>query len=222
LATTDTWAVVPIKETVAAKQRLADFVPAHLRPAFALAMFEDVLDALVSATGLAGIIVATADEAAAEIARRHGARVVADAARSGHTAVITAAARRLVGDGCGGMLQVPGDIPLVTREEINMVLRAHRAAPSFTIVPAHDEQGSNAILVSPPDAVPLSFGENSFIPHLAAARARGIEPQVVRAAGIGRDIDGAEDIRAFARLRSETHTQAFLDTNGFEDWGAGQ
>ena len=218
MAETGIWAVVPIKETVAAKQRLADVVPAHLRPGFALAMFEDVLDALAAATGLAGILVMTADDAAAGIARRHGARVLADAARDGHSAVIAAAARHLVGEGCGGMLQVPGDIPLVTGQEISMVLRSHQPAPAFTIVPAHDELGSNAIVVSPPDAVPLSFGENSFFPHLDAARAQGIEPLVVRADGIGRDIDGAEDIRAFARLRSETRTQGFLDDNGFEDW----
>jgi 2-phospho-L-lactate guanylyltransferase len=220
LAETGIWAVVPIKETFDAKQRLADFVPAHLRPGFTLAMFEDVLDALVAATGLAGIVVVTADDAAAEIAGRYGARVVSDEARGGHTKVIAATARRLIREGCGGMLQIPGDIPLVTGLEINRVLAAHQPAPSFTIVPAHDDLGSNAVLVSPPDAVPLTFGDNSFFPHLDAAKAQGIEPQVVRASGIGRDIDCAEDIRVFARLRSATRTQAFLDDNGFEDWGA--
>ena len=43
MAETDIWAVVPIKETGEAKQRLADFVPAHLLPGLALAMFEDVM-----------------------------------------------------------------------------------------------------------------------------------------------------------------------------------
>ena len=38
--------------------------------------------------------------------------------------------------------------------------------------------------MSPPDAVPLRFGEDSFFPHLAAAAARGIEPSVVRLPGI--------------------------------------
>ena len=74
MAETGIWAVVPIKETFDAKQRLADFVPAHLRPGFTLAMFEDVLDALVAATGLAGIVVVTADDAAAEIAGRMKSR----------------------------------------------------------------------------------------------------------------------------------------------------
>lgn len=219
MAGTDIWAVLPIKETAEAKQRLADFVPAHLRPGLALAMFEDVLDALTAARGLAGIVVVTADHAAAGIAGRYGARVVSDQARGGHTAAVAATAHRLAGEGCGGMLQVPGDIPLVTRDEVSRLLKLHRPAPAFTIVPAHDNFGSNAVVVSPPDAVPLTFGDNSFYPHLRVARQNGIDPLVVRAPGISRDIDRAEDIHAFARFRSRTRTQVFLDTNGFEEWG---
>jgi 2-phospho-L-lactate guanylyltransferase len=63
------WAVVPIKETGDAKQRLARFVPAHLRPGLALAMAEDVLAALAAAQGLAGIMVVTADPGARAASR---------------------------------------------------------------------------------------------------------------------------------------------------------
>ena len=51
------WAVVPVKELGAAKQRLAGALDAALRRALALAMLEDVLEALAGARGLAGIIV---------------------------------------------------------------------------------------------------------------------------------------------------------------------
>ena len=81
-------------------------------------------------------------------------------------------------------------------------------APAFTIVPAHDELGSNTIICSPPDAVPLRFGENSFYPHLDAARARGIEPLIVRHEGIGMDIDHPVDIAAFLRMQPSRRTRA--------------
>jgi 2-phospho-L-lactate/phosphoenolpyruvate guanylyltransferase len=216
MAETDIWAVVPIKETGEAKQRLAEFVPAHLRPGLALAMFEDVMTALAAAPGLAGIVVVTADNAAARIAKHYKARIFTEEARGGHTAVIAATAHRLAREECGGMLQVPGDIPLVTKDEVSRLLRLHQPAPAFTIVPSHDNLGSNAILVSPPDAVPLTFGDDSFFPHLKVAEQHGIEPLVVRMPGIGRDIDHAEDVHAFAGLRSATRTQTFLDDNGFK------
>jgi 2-phospho-L-lactate guanylyltransferase len=114
---------------------------------------------------------------------------------------------------------MPGDIPLVGADEISLLLALRRASPSFTITPSHDDFGSNAVLVCPPTAVTLTFGDDSFYPHLRAAQARGIEPLIVRQPGIGLDIDRPEDIRAFAQLRSRTRAQAFLDRHGLAQRG---
>jgi 2-phospho-L-lactate guanylyltransferase len=213
------WAVIPVKETAGAKQRLAAAVPAHLREELVLTMLEDVMVAVSGVSGLAGIALVTLDVRATDLGRRHGARILTADARGGHTAAVAAAARLLAAEDAAGMLQLPGDVPLVTADEISHVLSMHRAAPSFTIVPSHDDFGSNTVVVSPPTAVPLSFGDDSFFPHLQAAAWCGIEPVVVRTPGIGRDIDNAEDLRAFASTGSTALTQAFLDRNGYADWG---
>ena len=109
------------------------------------------------------------------------------------------------------MLTVPGDIPLVTPAEITQLLAAHRPAPAFTIAPSRDERGSNAIICSPPDAVPLRFGEDSFFPHLRAAEACGIRPTVLRLPGIALDVDTPEDLAALTLVPSATRAHALLD-----------
>ena len=111
------------------------------------------------------------------------------------------------------MLTLPGDIPLVTAAEIEHLIAAHPPAPSFTIAPSHDEMGSNAILLSPPDAVPLRFGDDSFRPHLAAARTAGIEPTVVPLPGIALDIDNPVDLAHFWRIGSRTRAGLWLAQN---------
>jgi 2-phospho-L-lactate/phosphoenolpyruvate guanylyltransferase len=209
----DLWAVVPVKERDRAKERLAPLLPPEMRQALALAMLEDVLTALASASGLAGLLVVTVDPAARRVALPYGARLVEAGARDGHTGAVAAAARLLAAEGRGGMLTLPGDIPLVTADEITRLVAAHRPARSFTIVPSHDEGGSNAILLSPPDAVPLRFGVDSFFPHLRAAEAQGIRPTVLRLPGIALDIDNPEDLTAFALQPSPTRTRAFLAEN---------
>jgi 2-phospho-L-lactate guanylyltransferase len=117
------------------------------------------------------------------------------------------------------MMTMPGDIPLISTAGIAAALAAHRPAPAFTIVPAHDDLGSNTIICSPPDAVPLRFGENSFYPHLDAARGRGIEPLIVRHPGIGMDIDHPVDLVAFLRMSPpiRTRTLAFLEQSGIAE-----
>ncbi len=204
------WAVVPVKERVSAKERLAPMLRPESRQALALAMLEDVLAALTATPGIAGLVVVTVDDEAGRLAAGYGARLIEAGARDGHTGAVTAAARLLAAEGSAGMLTLPGDIPLVTPAEIASVLAAHPPARSFTIVPSHDERGSNAIACSPPDAVPLRFGENSFYPHLQAAEGCGLRPNVLHLPGIALDIDNPEDVVSFMRIRSRTRARAVL------------
>ena len=207
------WAVVPVKELDRAKERLAALLSPELRRALMLAMLEDVLAALRAARNLAGIAVVTIDPTACRLASSYGARVIEMGARDGHTGAVAAAAWLLSAEGRRGMLTLPGDIPLVTAAEIAQLLAAHRPAPAFTIAPSHDERGSNAIVCSPPEAVPLRFGEDSFFPHLRAAEACGVRPTVLRLPGVALDIDTPEDLTAFALHPRPTRARALLVAN---------
>jgi 2-phospho-L-lactate guanylyltransferase len=211
---TSVWACVPVKEFTGAKQRLAALLSPAQREVLAETMLEDVLSALAGATLLSGILVNTVDPRAAALAERYGARVVTDGARDGHTGAVNGMARVLKGQ--GALLTVPGDIPRVTAREIDAVVASCRDAPSFTIVPAHDELGSNAVLCAPPFEVPLRFGDDSYFPHLQAARRHGIEPTIVRLPGIGLDIDHPVDLLAFMRAqpRQPTRTLRLLEQFG--------
>jgi 2-phospho-L-lactate guanylyltransferase len=210
------WAILPVKEMAGSKQRLAPLLSAEERVALMRVMVAEVLDALCAARGLAGIAVATLDAWTSDEAQRRGLRVITEGARDGHTGSVTAAARMLAAEGATGILTMPGDIPAVAPTEVEALLAAHRPAPSFTIAPAHDEKGSNGVVLSPPDAVPLCFGNDSYIPHLAAARARGLEPQVLRLPGVAMDIDHPADVAMFARLdvAAGTRTLAWLRKAG--------
>jgi 2-phospho-L-lactate/phosphoenolpyruvate guanylyltransferase len=207
-------AVVPVKESSEAKQRLAGILSRAQRQQLAHAMLEDVLAVLASTAELASILVVTVDQGAADIAARYGAQVSGEGAGDGHTAAVAAAALRLDARGVD-MLTLPADIPLVQSEDIEALLAVHsdavaRGAHAFVIVPARDECGSNAVLCSPAGAVALRFGDNSFFPHLAAAKACGIEPVVVQLARVALDIDAPDDVALLLAMPARTRTQALL------------
>ena len=220
----DIWAVVPIKELDGAKQRLAPLLSPAQRRALIEVMLGEVLEAVAGARTLAGILVVTLDPQATAFATRLGARIVTDGAREGHTGSVVAGRSLLVREKRGGMITVPADIPATTSAEIDTVIAAHLAAPSFTISPAHDDLGSNAVLCSPPDSVPLRFGDNSYFPHLDAARRSGIEPTILRQPGIAMDIDHPVDLATFLRLPQSagTRTRAWLESEGVPKLLAGK
>ena len=208
------WAVVPVKLFARTKQRLLPLLARHECAALARAMLEDVLFALTRTPALAGVMVVTGDAQAAAMAHAAGALVLADTEHAGTTAAVTKAAQYLAGMSREGMLVVPADVPLITPAEIGMILAAHRAAPSITLVPAASDGGTNALACSPPGAVPLRFGEDSFQLHREAALDHGIEPEILRLEGIGHDIDRPGDLIVFLQRPSPTHTYGYLTTQG--------
>jgi 2-phospho-L-lactate guanylyltransferase len=217
------WALVAVKRVALGKRRLAAVLAPAIRRRLVLAMLRDVLDAvsaLVGADGLAGILVVTSDPAASAIARGYGgARVIADPpaaasngegtdADGGYTLAVAAGLRGLAASGVAAALVLPADVPLVTPDELRQVLASGRGDRVFGIVPARDGQGSNAVLVAPPDALPLRFDGRSFEPHCRAAAAAGLVPVVMRFEGLGLDIDDPVDLEALAAHARAPATRA--------------
>ena len=135
-------AVLPVKDTGDAKQRLAGLLNAAERQRLALAMAEDVLDTLARVPGLSDIVVVTRDEQATALAARHGARVLTEPSNDGQSAAVERAAAALDRAGVDSLLQVPGDVPGASVAEIKAVLAVHEGTgndgPAVTLVPSHD------------------------------------------------------------------------------------
>jgi coenzyme F420-0:L-glutamate ligase/coenzyme F420-1:gamma-L-glutamate ligase len=201
--------VIPAKEFTAAKQRLADALPAPARAALARAMLEDVLAALAGAP-VDRVVVITPDAEVAAVAERGGATVVRETEGRGHTAAVARGVALCREWGATVMLTVPGDLPCLTAEEIRQILDACGPAPAAVFVPSRSGLGTNAACLAPPDAVPLRFGEPSFADHLEAARARGIEPVILSLPGAGLDIDRPEDLGALRQAGPRTRAAQTL------------
>jgi len=216
------WALVPVKNLQHAKQRLSDILAPAERHAFFHAMLEDVLSVLSACQGLAGIALVTRDREAKVLAARYGARVLEEQRNRGHTAASSFGAHTLAAEGATGMVQLPADIPLVSVQDIDALLQAHACAPSVTLAPSRDERGSNAVACSPPDLLPLRFGDDSYFPHLNRARALGIEPGIVHRPGLALDVDTADDLRAFLATPSATRARDYLISTGIAERATAQ
>jgi len=191
-----TSAVIPIKQLEDAKQRLSGLLNPNERKLLFQAMVDDVLTAVEACTYIDNIVVVTNDQAVAELARGFGAEIRPEPEPPGLIEAVTETGKQLAAEGVECMLFLPGDVPLVTPEELEVVLEGFGMSgqPEFMIVPASDLGGSNCVACSPPDCMSFGFGIDSFRKHLALARDRGIDPQVTKLPGIGLDIDTPSDI----------------------------
>ena len=186
-----TLAILPVKSFGAAKQRLADTLGAGARQALAQAMFTDVLSSLRRAPGLDEIVVVTADGAAEAAAAGDRVRVLYDAVQSGQSDAALIGIRHALERGYDRVLLVPGDTPLVQPGELAALVSDTHAV---VVVPDRHGTGTNALLLSPPEAIEPSFGPGSFARHVAAAEATGLPYRVEDASSLALDVDTPGDL----------------------------
>lgn len=206
-------AVVPAKGFSRAKQRLGGVLSPEGRRVAAQAMLEDVLAALAGAS-LDEIVVVTPDPESVAVARRFGVTLLEEPEARGHTAAVAVGLEHARQRGAEVFLTVPGDLPLLTAEEVRAILAALGPPPAAVFVPSRSGLGTNAACLAPPDAVSLRFGEPSFADHLAAARAQGIEPVVLDLPGVALDLDEPDDLALLLASSGASRTAVRLRALG--------
>jgi 2-phospho-L-lactate guanylyltransferase len=204
------WAVIPVKQISQAKQRLSPLLSTEERRNFFSAMLEDVLSMMVKIDFFEKIILATNCPHAISIAGRHGITHFETGPDDGLNQAAGETVNHLLENGIRDMFLIPGDIPLITEEEINNVLRAHPSAPSLTIIPSRDKLGSNCILLSPPSRMPLKFGPDSYFRHLEIAQTNGLKINPMVFPGFGLDIDEPKDLFELLKAEGNTRSQKYL------------
>jgi len=202
-------AVVPMKPLARAKRRLSGVLPEQDRLRLVRTMLGDVLAALRASPRIAQTFVVTADPELAALAARFGAEHIAENGPAGLNGAVAAAARRLDARGIETMLVLAGDLPLAAAAEIGE-LASLAVGRGVALVPAHDGEGTNALMLSPPGVIAPAFGPGSCARHVAAARAAGLEPAICRAEGLARDIDWPEDLRVLSERTVNRPEYAFL------------
>jgi 2-phospho-L-lactate/phosphoenolpyruvate guanylyltransferase len=201
--------LIPVKNLASAKQRLAAVLDQTSRTELAQAMLHDVVDAVSALQDRPPCALVTSDPFAVELARRYDFEVFADPDNLGETGAIETATSLSVARGVESTLVIPADIPLIRSSELEQIL-TNTPQQGSLLVPAADGRGTNAVFRRPANLFPLRFGNDSFKPHLVAARATGKPCIILRFAGIGLDVDNPPDVEQLLSQPGDTRSQKLL------------
>lgn len=201
--------LIPVKNLSKAKQRLSAVLDQRARTELAQAMLRDVAAAIELWPERPDCALVTSDPFAIQLAGECDFEVILDAENPGETGAIEMATNVCLERGADFTLVIPADIPLIQSREMSEVLK--QAPPEGSVlVPASDGHGTNAAFRRPANLFPLKFGNDSFKPHLAAARASGKPCRVLQFSGIGLDVDNPADLQMLLDQPGETRTQRLL------------
>lgn len=192
------WALVPVKRRTDCKSRLAGRLGAEARLSLVRFMLEHVLESLAAAPSIGRIAVVSPerDSVPPEIA------VLGDAGR-GLNQALNDAQRELLAQGASELVVLPGDLPLVTAEDIEALVRQGRQT-GFALATDVAGTGTNALYLRPAAGFRFRFGPGSCRRHVAEAIRLGLRPGFVRARGLEFDVDATDDLIRLEQVRGGT------------------
>jgi 2-phospho-L-lactate guanylyltransferase len=194
-------ALVPLKDLVRAKTRLAGILSPSERRALAQAMAEDVLALLAAHPLVDGINLVSDDPSAHLLAAQYGARhwPENELGCSGLNNIIDTASRRLFAAGDEPVLVLHADLPLLDPTDVSAVVAARQKIQGLVIGSDRHGSGTNVLCFDAAAVPEFCFGDNSCMRHLTAARTQGIPAMVVKRPGIGLDLDEPQDLALLLR-----------------------
>jgi 2-phospho-L-lactate guanylyltransferase len=207
--------LIPVKNLKDAKQRLAPVLDQPERTELARAMLQDVAEAVAGWKQRPEVAVVSCDSFAISLACRYGFEVIADHRNSGETDAIEMATKVCESRGLDTLV-IPGDVPLIQPEDLQAIY-SNAPEAGTVLVPAGDNRGTNGVLRRPAALFPLRFGNDSFKPHVAAARATGKPVVILPVRGLAVDVDDPADLQRLIHLPGETRAQRLARSLKFRD-----
>jgi len=194
-SSTALWALIPVKPFGEGKSRLAEHLRRDQRAALSRLLLSRLLEATTATGCFAGRVVVSRDPEVLAMAAAAAALPLPEEAGELNAALEQARACA-VKHGADAVLVLPADLPNVTATALREVIEAARDAaitPNVLIVPS-TTQGTNALLLQPPEAIPFAFGPESATRHAELATDRDLEVLVFPSIPLAVDVDLPDDL----------------------------
>jgi 2-phospho-L-lactate/phosphoenolpyruvate guanylyltransferase len=191
------YAILPVKPLRQAKSRLARTLKPPARVALVRAIFSRTLDVLAQVGPLAGTIVVSRDVTILELARQRQGVIGLAEADSGLNPAIAQGAQWAAAHGGESIVIVPVDLPLITPADLEALIDLAIEPRCLVIAPDRRGDGTNLMLVRPPEALRFAYGDASFNAHRAQAAECRLRTHIYRSPTSGLDLDVPDDLALY-------------------------
>ncbi len=209
------WAIIPVKPLRRSKSRLSEVLSEDERTQLNAQMLENTLKVLRSVTQIKEILIISRDTSVLALARSYGAKTLQEDGGAGLNLALKRAVLVAKAYSAQSILILPMDIPFLSKEDVLSLIQPFHISPGVVIAPDRHKNGTNAILVSPPELIDFSYGPGSFERHIWQAQAKGAAIEVVQIESTGFDLDDPTDLALYKKI--QTYESDFSENKKMED-----
>ena len=200
------FAIVPVKRLNVSKTRLSEVLSLEKRNELTVAMLRDVLDTLKSSK-VHSVLVVSPDYAVKQIAGEYGFSFILSR-HAGLNPSLKEAIEWCTQKNAASVLVLPADLPLVSPEDISRLIELG-SEPSTVVLSPSLDCGTNALLLRPPDVIPVRYGKDSFIKHIEEALKADVQLRFYASREVMLDIDSEDDLNKLLETKDVESKQVF-------------
>jgi 2-phospho-L-lactate/phosphoenolpyruvate guanylyltransferase len=189
-------ALVPLKDLVGAKTRLAGILSPSERRALAQAMVEDVLVQLTAHPMITGVTLVSDDPGADLLAGKYNIELLDERSLdcTGLNAVLGRACEQIITAGAEHLVVLHGDLPLLSSTDLDEVVALLNRGYELVLGCDRHRLGTNLLAFPAPCLPAFAFGTASCARHRAEAVVSGRLWKLLSRPGIGLDVDEPADL----------------------------
>jgi 2-phospho-L-lactate guanylyltransferase len=191
------WIIIPAQSFDKSKTRLAPVLDVNARRRFSRDCLVHVVRTARGLVSARRIVVVSRAAEVLGLARRLGVHALAESG-GGLNRAVTEASAFARERGAMATLVLHADLPGMRTKDIRRLLWALTRHEGVVLAPDEGREGSNALGLRPPGAIPYRFGPDSFNRHRAEARSARRFVHIINEMGLARDIDTPENFRVFS------------------------
>ena len=201
------WAIVPVKNLDISKSRLSDVLSVDARRELICSLLLSTLSALNESELIENTIVISNDKSVLQLADNQEVMTVQEDSPYDLNSALHQATLVTLTHGATGLLVLPADLPLLTREDVEKIVYAEDSNRLVRIVPDQHGVGTNALFIRPPGMLRYKFGKDSLSNHKEEAKRVRAELHVYRLSNVEFDIDDPDDLRRLNNVAVNTQQQ---------------
>jgi 2-phospho-L-lactate guanylyltransferase len=189
------FAIVPVKDLEESKSRLSPFLSSKEREVLTLVMLDHVLAMLREVDAVERVGVVSPSPRALFMAEDADATALPQESQGLNNA-LEEGRNWAISEGALSLLVLPADLPYLSAFDVRILTTMPRDERVAVISPDEADEGTNALLMRPADAMPFAFGPGSYETHQRTAKAHGLEVGIYKHTSIAHDVDTLEDLQA--------------------------
>ncbi len=182
--------IIPVKPFNLAKTRLASILLPQQRADLSRYLLRRTI---CLAHQVGEVVVISTDSEVRQLAKQAGAWALVEAGQ-GLNAALQQASEWAMAHGSQTTLILPADLPLLSSSDLSNLVALGQQSVAVVIAPCHRQDGTNALLLRPPNLIDFNFGVSSYHKHQQAAEMAGVESLIYQSATIALDLDYPDDL----------------------------